>query len=773
VKFLTNLSLWTKITILTTVGLALCIIVFSILGLRAVNEATDAMLQDRLTTASLIADFIDESLSRASSQLQRSSQLIDNNASPDYKTIASDLDNAYDQLSIHLYGVYVVDAAGKSIYFQSESQGSYDLDLLLFPETYTMTPEQFPYVTRAVPVGPSSTPVVFLMNPVKLPDSGGTGWMAVAIDLAQSNIGIFIRPLKLGQTGYVEVVDQSGVVISRTEPGPKLQPFEKSDHSDRFAALINAGKPTQGVCHTCHLPTQRVSQDVLAFVPMTEAHWGVVVRQSEAEAMAPAHKLSQNLYLYGLGIVVVALLFVVLTVRNVGGRIKTLTVASRRIAGGDLSSPVEVGGKDEIGVLARTFDDMRGKLNTSYGELEQKTQELSSLLSVSGILTSNQELPDLFKAVVTKAVEVISVADGGILLLEKKDHSGLEVQCTMGLEPGVISRILPAAGIPPIEDPEKRVQRVITALNEAEFLRGKIRSQIYAEVIHRNQFAGVLVLVSFRSPEAFTASDKRIVRAIADDISIAIERHELAQEADEARALHEADRLRSEFVSSVSHELRTPLTIIKGYATSLLRKNVEWDEATKLEFLKSIDEKTDELRDLIDKILLSAKLEAGALKIEKEPLLIAQIARKVVEDNARWSQNHHFRIEFPASFPVVEADPRCIEQVIRNLAENAVKYSPNGGEISIAGEVEGEEIIVTVKDQGVGIPVQYQGKIFERFFRVGSPLTRGTTGSGLGLSICKGNIKAHGGRIWFESEAGKGTAFHFSLPVAGVEPDEL
>jgi signal transduction histidine kinase len=117
------------------------------------------------------------------------------------------------------------------------------------------------------------------------------------------------------------------------------------------------------------------------------------------------------------------------------------------------------------------------------------------------------------------------------------------------------------------------------------------------------------------------------------------------------------------------------------------------------------------------------------------------------------------------SFPVVEADVRCIEQVLRNLVENAVKYSPKGGEVVIAGEVKDSKIEVSVSDKGVGIPQEYQDKVFERFYRVDNPLTRSSTGSGLGLSIAKGHVEAHGGEIWLESEVGRGSKFFFTLPL--------
>ncbi len=778
--FLTNLSLGKKITLLTTLGLLLGVGVFSSLAMRAVNQATETMLEDRLTTAHLVADYVDEALGRALSELQNTAQKVEiNGAKNNIEPQIEALEAVYSRLSIYTKGTYLLNEEGELIWSKPEAPGVAAVNISAYPSISQTVRTGEASISGLVSAPMTNTPVVFLTSPTKEGRQGSRGVLVMAIDLAQSSIGGFVQPIRLGQTGYVEIVDQNGIVVARTEPGPKLAPFEKSDHSGRFAALISAGKPTRGVCHTCHEPEQRVERkDVLAFVPLSQANWGVAIRQSEEEALAPARELRQNLLLFGVGLVTVALLFVAITTRDIGGRIRMLTAASQKIAEGDLISPVTTSGKDEVGILAQTLDDMRVKLKTSYGELEQKTKELSSLLSVSEILTSTFDLPRLLDAVVAKAVEIVPRADGGALLLQDAHKGGVLLQCAIGLDKDTLSQIVLVFGSGSLsgsisesadETEKDMVKDDITAFLHSDALRSRVQSFIYAEVFHRNRYIGRLVMVSFKDTEAFSESDRRLLQAIADNIAIAIERSQLTKEAEEARALHEADRLRSQFISSVSHELRTPLTLIKGYSTSLLRQDVSWDDNTQQEFLRIIDEKTDELRDLIDKLLLSAKLEAGALKLEKEPLLIPRLARKVVGEIASRAKKHDFTLEFAPSLPVVEADVRCIEQVLRNLIENAIKYSPDGGKVVIAGEAKDGKIIASVSDEGVGIPPEHQDKVFERFYRVDSPLTSSAPGSGLGLSIVRGHIEAHGGEVWLESTAGKGSKFYFSLPLDQAE----
>ncbi len=230
-----------------------------------------------------------------------------------------------------------------------------------------------------------------------------------------------------------------------------------------------------------------------------------------------------------------------------------------------------------------------------------------------------------------------------------------------------------------------------------------------------------------------------------------------------------ADAMKSQLLSTVSHELRTPLASIKGFATTLLRQDVKWDEKTQREFLKIIEDETDRLTEIIDNLLDMSQIEAGALRVAREPLQLRSLIREVVDEMRMRTEAHYFVVDLPAELPLVLADSRRIRQVLQNLIGNAIKYSPRG-QITIACQVADHHVIVSVADQGEGIPARYLTKIFERFFQVDGATTRRVGGSGLGLAIARSIVEAHNGKIWAQSEAGQGSTFYFTLPL--VENDE-
>ncbi len=226
----------------------------------------------------------------------------------------------------------------------------------------------------------------------------------------------------------------------------------------------------------------------------------------------------------------------------------------------------------------------------------------------------------------------------------------------------------------------------------------------------------------------------------------------------------EAQQMKSTFISVISHELKTPVALIKGYAGTLRREDANWDKEVVQESLTVIEEEADRLNDLIENLLAASKLQAEGMRIEYEDVSLPQIAEATVARFWTQSDNHQFVVDFPADFPLVPGDGDRLRQVIDNLVGNAIKYSPDGGEIRIGGTYDQQEVQVTVQDRGIGLPQDEWDRIFERFYRVNDALTRSTKGTGLGLYLSRAVIEAHGGKISVHSTPGQGSTFYFILP---------
>jgi PAS domain S-box-containing protein len=225
----------------------------------------------------------------------------------------------------------------------------------------------------------------------------------------------------------------------------------------------------------------------------------------------------------------------------------------------------------------------------------------------------------------------------------------------------------------------------------------------------------------------------------------------------------ELDRMRASLVSTVSHELRTPLASIKGYATTLLADDVQWDRESQNEFLKIISDESDRLSELVNNILDLSRLDAGALRLERVECNLEETIQRAAK-RVQFNGNL-FEVQMEAGLPPLFADPLRLETILRNLFENAVKY---GGEaVSIRVDVQKQErdILFRVSDDGPGIPIEESARIFESFYRVDDSLARSAGGAGLGLAICQGLVHAHGGRIWVEPRSGKGACVAFSMPA--------
>ena len=226
----------------------------------------------------------------------------------------------------------------------------------------------------------------------------------------------------------------------------------------------------------------------------------------------------------------------------------------------------------------------------------------------------------------------------------------------------------------------------------------------------------------------------------------------------------EADEIKSTFISVISHELKTPVALVKGYADTLLREDAHWDQQTMHESLTVILEEADRLNDLIDNLLDASRLQAGGLPLAMDQVAFDALAESVTSRFSTQTEAHAILVSFPPDFPPVLGDHRRLEQVLSNLLSNAIKYSPEGGRIEISGRVLPNEVVITVSDEGTGIPIEEQTRVFERFFRGARAHQQGTAGAGLGLYLAKAIVEAHDGRMWVESAPGEGASFSFSVP---------
>ncbi len=250
-----------------------------------------------------------------------------------------------------------------------------------------------------------------------------------------------------------------------------------------------------------------------------------------------------------------------------------------------------------------------------------------------------------------------------------------------------------------------------------------------------------------------------------------IERARLRRESLQVEVLKRTDALRAALLSSVSHDLRTPLASIKASASSLLQEDVQWDEETRRSFALTIEREADRLNRLVANLLDMSRIEGGALKPEKEWYPIDELIHDVLGRMQQMLQNRIVITHLPDELPPVKLDYLEIDQVLTNLIENAVRYTPAGSPIEISARIDGDQMVVSVADRGPGIPPADLERVFDKFYRVLGTGVK-TTSSGLGLAVSKGLVEANGGRIWAENREGGGAIFSFTLPLVSVPSSE-
>ena len=404
--------------------------------------------------------------------------------------------------------------------------------------------------------------------------------------------------------------------------------------------------------------------------------------------------------------------------------------------------------------------------------LRRRNAELTALNEIAALLTEPLDLRGALEGVLKKLIEVTHMQGGWVQLIDQENQT-LHLEAHLGLSRRMEAEI---ATIPVGKYVSGMVARTgeLAVFNEISveswpgiqsITQDGVQSFLAVPIKASNQVLGV-VGVFDRLPRTIEPEDLQVLTAAGSQLGMAIERARLAQEAADIEILQELNRLRSELIANVSHELRTPLGLIKISATALLSKQFQLDPETAQELLSGIDEEADRLEAIVSNLLDLSRLENLRLELNKAPVKVAELVHCSVETmRPRLSPEHRLVVNFPSDGLVLSLDAERIVQVLRNLIGNAIKYSPKGGTIEVRGEVLEDELRVCVADQGIGIPAGDLERVFDRFYRVENEATRQVAGVGLGLSVCKGIVEAHAGRIWAESAPRSGCRFTFSLPL--------
>jgi len=387
--------------------------------------------------------------------------------------------------------------------------------------------------------------------------------------------------------------------------------------------------------------------------------------------------------------------------RRVTGPIAAMEQMAAAVAAGDCTRRAPVAGGPELEQLGAALNDMAAQLAARLRELHDETAELTAVL-----------------ASMTEGVMVVD-ADGKIKLM----NAALRQQFQLTDD---------ALGQTPLA--------ALRHLGLAELLAHPASRELTFQMPTERTFAVTATALSGRA-------------------GLVVVFHDITR-------LKRLENLRQEFVANVSHELRTPLSIIKGYVETLL-DDPPPDAATAKQFLETVQRHARRLEALIADLLTISELESQQTRLQLAPVSLAKIAQAAVQELALRAREKHttVAVEIPADLPAVTADAQRLHQVLVNLLDNAIKYTPAGSRVAVSAQTTGGAVEVCVADNGPGIAAEDLPRIFERFYRVDKARSRELGGTGLGLSIVKHIVQTHGGRVWAESEVGRGSQFYFTLPA--------
>ncbi|MBI3910617.1 MAG: DUF4118 domain-containing protein [Armatimonadetes bacterium] len=415
-------------------------------------------------------------------------------------------------------------------------------------------------------------------------------------------------------------------------------------------------------------------------------------------------------------------------------------------------------------ITATVTGHLTALLRARADEARRRERETAALAQASWAVASQVDRDRALAEVLRRIGEVVPLEAGAIITPDAGGSPCVVVSCERG---GTLPEV---AGGPVLTafqfvlDQGQPVAWDGDRLPGAKALPRDGRSEeAYLPLTAEHRVLGVLYLV-FAKGSGVSYQEKRVVESLANHAAVVLERDRLARAETAAKALAEADRLKTALLSMVSHDFRSPLAGVKASVSSLLQDGQPLDAATQRELLEGIDQEADRLNRIVGNILALSRLEADAWRPQREPTPLEELVGTALGSFSR-DENRRIQVCLRPAIPEVWLDPTQIVQVLRNLLENALKYSPSGSPVELRVHQEGGEVVLEVLDRGAGLPRGEEHRIFEPFYRAPALRESALPGVGIGLAVCRGLVEAHHGALTARNREGGGAAFEIRLPI--------
>jgi len=480
--------------------------------------------------------------------------------------------------------------------------------------------------------------------------------------------------------------------------------------------------------------------------PRNFADWSVIVSQPADVAFTAAKRLRSQILIFTLITCIAVIPIAVIVARRMITPIMQLVQAARDYGEGKFDKEIPVTVRNEIGVLVESFNAMGKNLKSAEEKLRQAAEKMTAVVNsiAEGLIVLDRD--NRIIHINPAAEELLDVSFSSQFSLEPPSSPAV-IDENKSLESEMIGTDINTAILNKelhdvIEESQSQIAQCKTVSSEVAI--SKNGKEIFLRVLaspFRDEYGQLLGTVY-----------------VLDDITQA----------------KEIDQMKSDFVGLVSHELRTPLTSILGFVQLVLDGKTGTITEKQRGSLMTVHRQAKRLHSLIEALLDVSKIEAGRIEIEKEEVSILDVARYRLEEIRPQADARNIKLDFiaPDSLPNILGDEERLGRVFTNLIGNAIKFTPTDGVVTVRLRLDGRLVLSQVIDTGPGIPEEEQEKIFEKFYQASKLQTRLHGGSGLGLSIAKSIIEAHGGKIWVTSKPGKGSDFRFILPIAGSPGNE-